>query len=73
MFGHYPLVDDFLNSHYLSPCQSTKIVRRIYLLVTPWNDRVNMQKVTYFSVSIRLSLTQKSAQNTSHPLTLKDV
>ena len=63
----------FLNSHYLSPCHSTKIVRRIYLLVTPWNDRVNMHRVTYFSVSVRLNLTQKSAQHTSHPLTLKDV
>ena len=37
---HYPLVDNFLNSHYLSACQCIKIVRRIHMLVTnsPWAD-----------------------------------
>ena len=38
---HYPLVDNFLNSHYLSASQCSKIVRRIYMLVTPGSKRVN--------------------------------
>ena len=38
---HYSLIDNFLNSHiYLSAWQCIKIVRRIYMLVTPGSERV---------------------------------
>ena len=37
----YPLVDNFINSHYLSAWQCIRIVRRICMLVTPGSERVN--------------------------------
>ena len=43
---HYPQVDNYLNSHYLSACSAwkcIKIVRRIYMLVNPGSERVNVE------------------------------
>ena len=39
---HYPLVDNFRNSHHLSVLQCIKIVRRIYILIIPGSERVNL-------------------------------
>ena len=42
---HSPVVDNFLNSHYLSSLQSIKIVKRIYILITPGSERVKTVEV----------------------------
>ena len=39
------LVDYFLNSHHLSAGQCIKIVRRIYILITPGSQRVNTSQL----------------------------
>ena len=36
----YPLADNFVNSHHLSALQCIKIVRRIYILITPGSQRL---------------------------------
>ena len=38
---HYPLIDNVVNSHYLSAWQCIKIVRRIYMLITSGSERFN--------------------------------
>ena len=44
---HYLLVDNCLNSHYLSAWQCIKIVKRIYMLVTPGSERVKLLPETF--------------------------
>ena len=38
---HYLLIDNFLNTQYSSVRQCIKIVRRIYVMITPGSQRVN--------------------------------
>ena len=36
-----PSFSNFSNSHYLSTLQCIRIARGMYILITPWSQRVN--------------------------------